>query len=380
MISLELTNEQKELQQKFHDISVSQLRPLGLDLDQAEPNPLDSRILNVIGREQLNNLVIPEAYGGKELDAVTMAIIIEELAWGCKDVASVYMATVHAIKTVLIGGSQEQKEKFLLPMLSVLGSVASFCATEEKGGSDSSFFLTTSRSRNNAYVINGVKNPVINAGSSSFYVVWANMNSSKCRAGIDAFVVPAASGGIVVGPYHSKLGERGAPTAQISFNDVMVSDKNLIGPPGSGYILLMQVVDFGRALVAAASVGLARAALEMAIEYAKERTIKNRSIISNQGISFTLAELATEIEAARLMVWKACRLIDLCQDYTTVAAMAKLFASEVAIKATSEGLLILGHKGIYNDSLMGKLERDAHVTRITEGTTQIQKAVIANQF
>lgn len=380
MISFELSDEQKKLQDKFHKIAGSQLRPLSLDLDQKSPGPIDFRFLRILAKERLNSLIIPEKYGGRPVDAITLAIIQEELAWGSIDFVSIVNSTYHAIMTILIGGSQKQKAEFFPLMLNPQGAVASICVTEDKGGSDSSFFSTVARLENGRYILNGSKNPIINAGDSLFYIVWANIDNEKERSGINAFIVPASSEGITIGPYHDKSGFRSMPTARVSFNDVSISKNNLIGLPGSGYLLLMQVIDWGRALTGGSCTGLARAAVEEALEYAKTRFIKNRPIISNQGVSFILSDLVTQLEAARLLVWKACRLIDLGLDYTAAASMAKLYASELAVRATSEGLLILGQKSCYRSSLMEKLQRDAQLTRIIEGASQIQKAVIANQL
>jgi len=380
MISFELSADQKRLKGKYHKIAESQLRPMSLELDKKEPGPILPNYLKILGRHSLNSIVIPKDYGGNPVDNITLAIIEEELAWGSMDFISIANATFHAVMTILIGGSEEQKEKFLPWLLSPRGAVASFCATEDKSGSDSSSYSTVVRRKKDRYILNGTKNPVINAGDSLFYIVWANTENERDRSGINAFIVPADSEGITIGPYHDKLGFRGLPTASVSFKDVSIPKSNLIGLQGSGYLLLMQVVDWGRALTGATCVGLVRAVLEEAIEYSKSRLVKNNPIFKKQGVSFILSEIATNLEAARLLVWSACRLIDLGLDHSTASSMAKLFSSELAVRASSEALLILGQKGCYSPSLIEKLLRDAQLTRIIEGTSQIQKAIIANQF
>ena len=380
MISFELTDQQRELQRKFHDIAESWLRPVSFEIDQRTPGPIDPCFIGILAREALNAFIIPDEWGGKPVDGLTLSVIIEELAWGSMDLSSIFQANMHAMKTILIGGSEAQKRAFLPPMLSATGTVASFCPTEDKSGSDSSSYATIAMQKKGAYILNGAKNPVINAGHALFYIVWANMAQDRGRSGINAFIVPGTAAGLTCGPYYDKSGYRGVPMAMVSLDNVDVPKNHLIGPSGSGYLLLMQTVDWGRAFAGASCVGLARAAIEEALEYAKTRIIKNRPIISNQGISFILAELVTQLEAARLLVRKACRLMDAGLDYTAASSMAKFFASELAVRATSEGMLILGHKSLYHSSLMGKLQRDAQLTRIVEGTSQIQKAIIVSQL
>ena len=380
MISFDLSEAQKKLQSKFHKIAETKLRPILVPIEQKPPGPIDAGYLKILARENLNALFIPEKYGGKGLDNISVALLLEEIAWGSVDFASIYLANLHAIKTLLIAGSEKQKNKFLPLMMNPEKGIASFCPTEPRGGSDSSFFETTARQEKGFYILNGVKNPVINAGDASFYLVWANMENDQSRSGINIFIVPEGTDGLSYGPYYDKGGYRGVPIRPLILKDVCVSKDSLIGTIGSGYLTLMQVVDWGRAMVGATSVGIARAAIEIAVKHAKQRTIKKRPIISNQGISFLLADLSTQLEAARLLVWKACKLIDTGGDYTSASSMAKLFAAELAVHATSDGLMILGQEGICRFSLMNKLHNDALLTRITEGTSQIQKAIIASQL
>jgi len=376
----ELADEQKSYQQKFHKLAESRLRSLSLEIDQRPPGPIDSQFLRILEKEDFPSLIIPEEFGGKPVDWITLAVILEELAWGSLDFVSIINATFHAIMMVLYGGIGEQGSELFKKVLTSRGSVASFCVTEDTGGSDSSSFSTLARDEKGTYVLNGSKNSVINAGDALFYVVLANIEEKRDRSGINAFVVPGDAEGINIGPYHDKSGMRGTPTASVTFDEVIVPKKSLIGPVGSGYLLLMQTIDWGRVFVGATCVGITRAAVEEALAFAKTRIVKGRPIISNQGVGFVLSELVTQLEAARLLVWKACGLMQSGQDYTAASSMAKLFASELAIKATSEGMLIMGHKAVLRPSLMEKLQRDAQLSRIAEGTSQIQKAIIANQL
>ncbi|MEI7637625.1 MAG: acyl-CoA dehydrogenase family protein, partial [Syntrophus sp. (in: bacteria)] len=230
------------------------------------------------------------------------------------------------------------------------------------------------------FTLNGAKNPIINGAHGRFYVVWASSDRERGRAGINTFIIPGETPGLAFSPYHDKPGLRTTPTATVFLKDVYIPEENRIGPVGSGYLLLMQILDWGRALSGALAVGLARTAIEEAIRFAKQRVILKRPIIKNQGIGFLLAELVTELEAARTLVWRACRLVELDRDHTVASSMAKLYASELAARATTEGILILGQSGYRRPSLMDKLQRDAQALRIAEGTSQIQKVIISSQL
>lgn len=380
MISFELSAEQKALQKRFRKLAEETLHPLSLRIDAEKPGPIDKAYLKIIAEENLNAFIIPEEYSGKPLDRLTLSLVTEEIGYGCAGLASIYAATVHAVSSFLIGGSKEQKQAFLPLLLNAKGEVASCCITEEKGGSDTSSFSTMARLEGDHYILNGSKVPIFNADSPAFYVVWASSDMGRGRAGINAYIIPRQTPGITVSAYHDKPGLRCAPTSEVFFNEVIIPKSNLIGLPGSGYLLLMQTLDWGRAFFGAICVGVARAALEEAIQFARKRVILNRPIVKNQGVSFLLAELATEIDAARLLVWRACRLMDLNMDYTRESSMAKLFASEVAARMTNEGMLILGQKSYVSPTLMAKFQRDAHALRILEGTSQIQKMIIASQI
>lgn len=380
MISFELTEEQIELKNKFHRLAKEKIQPLSLQIDAKKPRGIDKGYLKIMAEENLNSFIIPEQYGGKACDRVTLSLIMEELGYGCAGFAGIYAQTLHAVSTLLIGGSHEQKKTFLPLLLQPAGAVASFCVTEEKSGSDTSSFATTAHLEDDHFILNGSKTPIINAGNATFYVVWGNTDIKKGRAGINAFIIPQGTQGMDFSSHHDKPGLRTAPTATIFFKEAKVPKPDLIAPPGSGYLLLMQTIDWGRAFVGAIGVGLARAAIEESINHAKSRIILKRPIIKNQGISFTLSELATDLEAARLLVWKACRLMELDMDFAIASSMAKLFASELAVRATNEGMLILGQKGFIRPSLMDKYQRDAQALRIVEGTSQIQKIIIASQL
>jgi alkylation response protein AidB-like acyl-CoA dehydrogenase len=380
MISLELSNEQKGFERKFRRLAKEKIHPVSLKIDAGKPGPIDNAYLEILSGENLNAFIIPKEYGGHPPDFLTLSLIIEEIGYGCAGLASIYASSMQAVSALLIGGSHEQKEAFLPLLLNPGNGVAGCCITEEKGGSDTSSFTTKARPDGDHYIISGSKSPIINAGNAAFYIVWASSDTDRGRAGMNAFIVPRDTPGLIFSAYHDKPGLRCAPTATVFFNDVAVPKSNLIGLPGSGYLLLMQTLDWGRAFFAAICVGLTRAAQDETINFAKKRIILNRPLIKNQGISFILAEQATNICASRLLVWKAFRLMDLNMDYTRESSMAKLSASELAVRVTTEGMLILGQSGYTQPSLMAKFQRDAQALRILEGTSQIQKKIIASQF
>ena len=258
--------------------------------------------------------------------------------------------------------------------------MAACCITEDKGGSDTSYFSTTASLEGDHYILSGARGPVINATNASFYVVWANTSSARRRGGINTFIVPADASGISISSHHDKPGLRCAPTANVLFNNVKVPASNLIGLPGSGYHLLMQSLDWGRALFSAICVGLAKAAFDQMATFAKQRTIRDRAIIHNQGISFSLADHSTNICAARLLTWRACRMMDLNMHYTKEASMAKLFSARTAWEIANDGMLILGKQAHTSQNLMAKFQRDAQALRILEGTDHIQKMIISSQI
>ncbi|MEN6469680.1 MAG: acyl-CoA dehydrogenase family protein [Smithella sp.] len=380
MISFEPTEKQLAMQEHFRRLAVERLQTRSMQIDAAIPAGVDADYLAVIAEENLNAFLIPEAYGGRPLDRMSLAILFEELGAGCAGFAAVYAQTFHGIAALLIGGSEEQKKRFFPLLLPPGGHVASFCVTEEKSGSNTSSFSTFFNRKGRFFILRGEKNPVINAGQGRFYVVWANEEGTKNRSGISTFLIPEKTEGLRFGPYHDKPGFRPAPTATVHLENVCIPIDNMIGPAGSGYLLLMQTLDWGRALSAAIAVGLARAAIEEVIRFAKQRVILKRPIIRNQSIAFLLADLVTELEAARALVWRACRLIDIGKDHTVASSMAKLYASELAVRATTEGLLILGQSGYRRPSLMEKLHRDAQAFRIAEGTSHVQKLIISGQL
>jgi len=380
VISFELTTEQKRAELHFVRLAKKKFYPLSLKIDSQAPGPIDPAYLAILVDEDLNALLVPEEYGGRPLDFVTLSLVMEGLGYGCAGFASLYCVTMHAVSALLIGGSHEQKAAYLPLLLGHRGGLAGCCITEEKGGSDTTRFATTANADGDNYIINGTKSPVLNAGYAAFYVVWANTGTGRGRGDINAFIVPGDAQGISIGPYHDKPGLRCAPTATVSFTNVKVHKSDMIGPPGSGYPLLVQSLDGARSLFSAICVGVAKAAFDMTTSFAKQRAIRNKPIIRNQGIGFSLADQATDICAGRLLVWRVCRMMDRNVHYTKEASMAKLFASRMASRIAGEGMLMMGQVAHTNPNLMAKFQRDAQALRLIEGTDHIQQMIISSEL
>lgn len=377
MIAFEPTPEQRTLRDALRG-EMQQVQEAALRGDRRPGAVLPpEELCAFIGRHRLGAMLVPAAYGGLEYDYVTVAVVLEELAVGCAGLAAMVAATLHAVAPILIAGTTAQRDLFL-PLVVDDPGLAGFALTERHAGSDIMALKTSIKRSGAGYTVGGAKCSVINAGLARFYLVFGTSGAAKGRAGLNAVVVPAAAPGVEVGPPEDKVGLRNAPTAEVVLREVFVPAEHLIGVEGGGYLLLMQTLDRGRAFSAAVAVGVARAAFEAALAYARERWQFGRPIIRNQGISFALAEMATEIEAARFLVWHACRLIDLDEDYTRAAAMAKLFSALVAERVASQAMDVFGRYGYNRTYPVDKLWRDAKALATVEGTHNVMRMVIAS--
>ncbi|MDH4258540.1 MAG: acyl-CoA dehydrogenase family protein, partial [Candidatus Aminicenantes bacterium] len=306
-------------------------------------------------------------------------IISEELAAGCAGMYTTMMVNALAYTPVIIFGTDEQKKKFLTPQTEKM-SFASFCLTEREAGSDAGSMKTKAKKVGDEYVINGSKCFISNGGIANFYVVFANSNPEKGMRGISAFVVPRETPGVIIGREEDKMGHRASNTVELTFEDVKIPAKNLLGKEGIGFIIAMKTLDKTRAPVGAAGVGVARAALEYAVEYAKNRKQFGKPIALFQNTAFKIAQLAMEINAARHLVWHAAWLMDEGKPCGKESAMAKAFGSDVAMKVTTECVQILGGYGYMKDYPMEKLMRDAKLLQIYEGTNEIQRLIISREI
>ena len=377
MIGFELTQEQVALQDMARKFATNEIRPKAVEYDHASKFPED--IFEKAFGLGLMSGFIPEECGGLGLSALDSCIIEEELAWGCTGITSSMTCNGLALTPVLVAGTDEQKKKFVAPFAEKL-QYASFCLTEPGAGSDAGGIATTAKKEGDSYLLNGRKCFITNGSHASQYTVFASTDRSKGHKGLSAFVVPRSLPGVSVGKKEDKMGQRASDTADVLLEDVKVPAENLLGKEGEGFKIAMIALDYARPTVAAFAVGVARAAFELAMQYSKERVQFGVPIAMNQAIHFLLADMAMEIEAARLLTYKGAWLLDEGKRNTKESSFAKAFASDLAMRITTDAVQIFGGYGYMRDYPVEKLMRDAKLLQIYEGTSQIQRMVIAKEI
>jgi len=377
-MDFQLTEEQKMFQTMIRDFAKREIEPIAERIDQSEEYPFES--IKKLGELGVTGLTIPEEYGGSGGTYIHWCIAMEEIAHACAATATILDTSwgigAHAIK---LYGTDEQKRKYLGP-LAKGEKICAYALTEPGAGSDPTLVETTAVKDGNSYVINGTKIFCSNGDAANTVVLFATKDKSLGYRGISAFIVEKDTPGFSVGAIFKKLGIRAAHNAELVFEDCRIPAENLLGEEGRGFRVALSVLDEGRIGIAALAVGIARAALEASIEHAKERKQFGQSISEFQGINWKLADMAMEIDAARLLAYRAADLEDRGLPFTTEAAMAKAFASEVAMKATTEGIQIFGGYGYMMDSAMQRYFRDAKITQIYEGTSEIMRLIIARSL
>lgn len=376
MIDFSLTEEQEALQEMARAFAEKEMRPNASKYDKGEEFAED--VMKKAFEVGFLSCTIPKEYGGGDLGDLETVIISEELAAGCAGMYTTMMVNALAYTPIILFGTDEQKKEFLIPQTEQM-SFASFCLTEREAGSDASALKTTAKKVGSEYIINGSKCFISNGGIASLYVVFANSNPERGARGLSTFVVPRETSGITIGKEEDKMGHRASNTVELFFEDVRVPEKNLLAKEGMGFLVAMRTLDKTRAPVGAAGVGVARAALEYAIEYAKTRNQFGKPIALFQNTAFKIAQMAIEINAARHLVWHAAWLMDQGKPCGKESAMAKAFGSDVAMKVTTEALQILGGYGYMRDYPMEKLMRDAKLLQIYEGTNEIQRLIISRE-
>jgi alkylation response protein AidB-like acyl-CoA dehydrogenase len=380
MIDFSLTDEQISMQKMARNFTEKEIVPLAKELDQGNGMEFSWEIYRKLAQNSLNVLMIPESYGGMGLDCLSSAVIVEELSVGCAAIAFVSTSNFVTAYPIMLSASDEQKKRYL-PIFCDKTSpkLSSFALTEPNAGSDVSAIETTARLVDQNYIISGRKCFISNADLASLYIVFASTNRSLGVKGITAFILPGDSPGIQHGKIENKMGFRASHTAELILDEVRVSQSNVLGKEGAGFKIAVKSLDLARILTGGAiSVGVARAAYEVALKYARERIQFGKPIFDNQIISFMLADMATDIEVSRLLVWKAAYLMDKSLPFTKEAAMAKVFSSDVAMKTTTDAVQILGGYGYMKDFPLEKYMRDAKLLQIYDGTNQIQRVVISN--
>ena len=375
MIDFTLTDEQRNLRELAHDFAVKEIRPVAWEYDRDSTWPGD--VIEKAWEVGLMNSLIPEEYGGPGAGYLDGCLIEEELSWGCSGIQTTLGCNGLASTPVLIGGSEEIKKEYL-GRLTEAPLLASFCLTEPDAGSDVSGMRTTATRRGDKYVINGSKCFITNGGHANWYTVFAKTDRDAGHRGISAFVVPRDAG-VVVDKKEDKLGQRASNTATISFDDVEVPVANLLGEENHGFKIAMMTLDRTRPGVAAMATGIARAAFEFAVEYSKERVQFGVPIAMHQAVQFMIADMATDIEASRLLTWRSAAMLDDGERNTLVSSHAKRFAADAAMKVTTDAVQIYGGYGFIKDYPVEKLFRDAKIMQLYEGTSQIQRLVIARE-
>jgi len=370
-----LTEEQQMIKETARRLAEEMIVPKRAELDEKEEFPWD--ILKEMAKLDLFGIFIPEAYGGLGFGCFENALAVEQIAWGCAGVATTYAANGLAAYPILLFGSEEQKKRYLSEIAKGK-KLAAFALSESQAGSDAGAIQTTAAKDGNNYVINGIKQWITGAGEADIYVVIAITDKKKGTRGVSAFIVEKEDPGILFGKKERKMGIRASVTREIIFEDCRIPKERLIGREGLGFIVAMRTLDYSRPGVGALGVGLAQAALDEAVKYARQRHQFGQPIISFQAVGHMLADMASQIEAARALVYAVCQYIDKKpKDFSKYSAMSKLIASDMAMKITTDAVQILGGCGYTKDYPVEKMMRDAKILQIYEGTNQIQRNIIA---
>lgn len=377
MISLHMTDDQKQLQKLAREYAEKEIRPRALHFDETGEWPHEVLLKGYeLG---LLNTHIPGEFGGLGLSTIDGVIVEEELGWGCTGIATAITANTLAQVPVMVAGTPEQKKQWLEPF-SVRHHICSYAVTEPGAGSDVAAIQMTAQRVGDTYVLNGQKMWITGAGHAEWFFVLAKTDKDAGHKGMTGFIVPANSKGLSVGKKEKNMGQCASDTRAVTFEEVVIPAANRLGNEGQGFVIAMKAFDHTRPLVAACAVGLARAAMEHAVQYAKERKSFGKPLWHHEGISFMVADMATEIEAARLLTWKAAATIDAGARNTLFAAHAKRFAADMAMKVAVDAVQVFGGNGFNKEYPAEKLMRDAKIFQIYEGTSQIQRLIIAREL
>ena len=369
-----LNNEQNQVREAVRDFAVQELWPNAAKWDKAHTFPVDAhKGLAALGAY---GICVPDDLGGAGLDYLTLAVVIEEIAAGDGGTSTAISVTNCPVNAILMRyGSAQQQKQWLTPLAQghMLGA---FCLTEPHAGSDASSLRTTASKDADGYVINGVKQFITSGKNGHVAIVIAVTDKAAGKKGMSAFIVPTSTPGYSADRLEDKLGQHSSDTAQVNFDNCRIPHENLIGNEGEGYKIALSALEGGRIGIAAQSIGMARSAFDVALGYAKDRTSFGSAIINHQAVGFRLADCATQIEAARQLTWHAAALRDAGLPCLKEAAMAKLFASEMAEQVCSAALQTLGGYGYVNDFPIERIYRDVRVCQIYEGTSDVQKIII----
>ena len=377
-MNLNLTEEQIAVRDAARDFAQNVLKPGVIERDRDQRFPADE--IRQLGELGFMGMMVDPKYGGSGMDTVSYVLAMEELS-KIDASASVCVSVNNSLVCwgLELYGTEEQKEKFLAP-LARGEKIGAFCLSEPEAGSDATSQRTTAIDMGDHYLLNGTKNWITNGGSASTYLVMAQTDADKGHRGINCLVVERGMEGFIVGAKEDKMGIRGSDTHTLMFQDVKVPKANRIGEDGFGFKFAMKTLAGGRIGIAAQALGIASGALEFALAYSKERKAFGKEIHKHQAIAFKLADMATEVEAARMLCLKAAWLKDQGQDYDLASSMAKLYASEVAGRVTDQAVQVHGGYGYVKEYHVERLMRDSKITQIYEGTSEVQRIVISRSI
>jgi acyl-CoA dehydrogenase len=376
-MNLRFTEEQEMMRKMVRDFAQSEIAPF---VEKMEEGEFPTGILKKMGELGLMGIPVPEEYGGSEMDFISYIIAIHEISRVSATVGVILSVhTSVGTNPILYFGTEEQKQKYV-PKLAAGEYLGAFCLTEPSAGSDAASLKTRAVKKDDHYVLNGSKVFITNGGEADVYIVFASTNPDAGPKGVSAFIVDKDTPGFIVGKDEHKMGLYGSRTVQLTFEDMKVPAENLLGQEGEGFKIAMSNLDSGRIGIAAQALGIAEAALEAATDYAKERVQFGKPIAAQQGVGFKLADMATSVEAAKLLIYRAAQLRSEGQKCGLEASMAKLFTSRTAVEVTTEAIQVFGGYGYTKDYPVERYFRDAKVTEIYEGTSEIQKIVISKQL
>ena len=374
MIDYLLTEEQQMIRDLARQITDEKIRPVAAEHDKSEKFPWE--IMKVMAQSDLFGVYIEQKYGGLGGGVFELCLATEEFSKGCAGIAICYSASALGAYPIILFGTEEQKQKYL-PAIAKGEKLAAFGLTEPAAGSDASALQTTAVKQGDHYVLNGVKHFITNGGDAEIYTIIAMTDKTKGPRGASLFVVEKGTPGFSFGKKEDKLGIRASSTRELIFDNCKVPKENLLGKEGMGFIAAMKTFDMSRPGIGAQAVGIAQGALDEAVKYSKQRKQFDKSISTFQGIQWMLADMATEVEASRALVYASAREVDAGKKHVGVhSAMAKLFASDIAMKVTTDAVQIFGGYGYMKEYPVEKLMRDAKITQIYEGTNQIQRNII----
>ncbi len=369
-----LTEQQKTLKNLARRIAEERVLPVRAELDEKEEFP--HAIMKDLADSDLFRICVPEKYDGLGGGCLELCLVVEELSRVCSAIAVTYAATALGAYAILLYGSEEQKQKYL-PQIAG-GKLAAFGLTEPTAGSDASNIKTTAQKTAEGYLLNGTKQFITNGGEADIYTIVALTDKKKGARGASAFIVEKGVDGFTFGKKEKKMGIRASSTRELVFRNCLVPAGNLVGKEGTGFIIVMRVLDYSRPGIGAQAVGISQGALEAAVDYTRQRIQFGQPLISLPVVQYKLAEMALQIEAARALVYAVAKTIDAgAKSFTEESAMAKVFASDVAMKVTTDAVQVCGGAGYMRDYPLEKMMRDAKITQIYEGSNEVLRNAIA---